>query len=193
MRVIGGQNRGVKLHTADEKALRPMLDRVKESLFNIMQGNIEGSAVLDLFSGSGALGIEAISRGASRCLFVEQNRRLSGLIRRNLEVCGIGCEKARVINQDVYKLPETDAGSVSYSASLVFVDPPYAMISDNRSREELFTLLGQLAPGWISADAVVVLHHAPMPFALWPQGVLHCYDRRVYGRSQLSFFEVNMD
>ena len=85
MRVISGTARGTKLRTLDLEHLRPMLDRVKESLFNIIRDRIEGVRVLDLFSGVGSLGIEALSRGASRCIFLEQDPRLVRVLVQNLE------------------------------------------------------------------------------------------------------------
>ncbi len=193
MRVISGQCRGVKLDSIEQKTLRPMLDRVKEALFNILQGSLEGAVVLDLFSGSGALGIEALSRGAAHCIFVEQDTAPARLIEQNLAKCGINEGRWLIIRNSVHSLPDIKPPARDAAAELVFVDPPYAMISDPRSRAELFERLEHLVGSWILPGALMMLHHAPAPYMLWPTELFLCYDRRVYGRSQLSFFRTETE
>ena len=117
MRVISGSVRGRRLKTPENYDIRPTTDNVKESLFNIIQFDIEGRRVLDLFAGTGQLGIECLSRGADSVVFIDQSREAVKIIRENLKSCGLS---APVLQQD----------ALSYLRhcgrfDLVFVDPPY--------------------------------------------------------------------
>ncbi len=120
MRIISGSRRGLKLKAPDGKNTRPTTDRVKESVFNIIQFTIPCDSALDLFAGSGALGIEAISRGCKSCTFVDSNKASVSLIAENLKAAGF---------QDKAKLIETDAISFLLDSldqfDLIFLDPPY--------------------------------------------------------------------
>ncbi len=123
MRVISGSYRGRKLLGPRGRELRPTSDRLKESLFNILSPAISRSAVLDLFAGTGAIGIEAISRGAREVVFVEDGHEGCALIRRNLESCGIstGC---RLIRRDAFTALR-QLSREGFVADIVFIDPPY--------------------------------------------------------------------
>ena len=166
-----------------------MLDRVKESLFNIIRSEVDARRTLDLFSGSGGLGIEALSRGAASCVFVEQDGTLAGLTARNLERCRLS-EKAVVLVADFFALPSLPARQAVLPASLVFADPPYEFVEDPNQRGKFFETIEALMPAWIAPGALLVVHHSPLPHAIWPTELLEDVDRRVYGRSQLSFFRV---
>ena len=121
MRVITGSARGRRLKELEGMETRPTTDRVKEGIFNIIQFDIEGRRVLDLFAGTGQLGIEALSRGASTAVFVEQRRDAATLTRDNLKITEL-TDRGRVVNGE----------AISYLAScrekydLIFLDPPYA-------------------------------------------------------------------
>ncbi len=120
MRVIAGDARSRKLKELPGMETRPTTDKVKESLFNIIQFEIEGRRVLDLFGGTGQLGIEALSRGAESCTFVDQRREAVAVIRENVALCGYG-NRARILQGD----------SIAFLATcrepfdLIFLDPPY--------------------------------------------------------------------
>ena len=124
MRIIGGKKRGIRLAEVGKgdaaNHLRPTTDRVRETLFNILNNHIdfENHIVLDLFAGTGALGLEALSRGAKECLFVDDGRTAQKLLAQNIKRCEAA---AKVISQDATRavLP------VGFEASLVFLDPPY--------------------------------------------------------------------
>ena len=120
MRVITGSARGRRLKEIEGLETRPTTDRVKEALFSVIQFDIEGRRVLDLFAGTGQLGIEALSRGAESAVFVEQRKDAVQAVRENLVVCGLS-DRARVVSGD----------AMSYLKSgekfdLIFLDPPYA-------------------------------------------------------------------
>lgn len=123
MRIIGGKARGTKLFTLDGINTRPTLDRIKEPLFNILNFRFEGAVVLDLFAGSGALGLEAISRGANKVVFGENNRDAKKIIERNIEKTKFQ-DNSILINADFKKV----IGFLSENnikCDIVFIDPPY--------------------------------------------------------------------
>ena len=120
MRVITGSARGAKLKTLEGLATRPTSDRVKEAIFNIIQFDIEGRRVLDLFAGTGQLGIEALSRGAAGCTFVDQRKEAVALVRSNLKLCQLS-DKARVVQGEGLSFLST----VREPFHLIFLDPPY--------------------------------------------------------------------
>ena len=181
MRVVGGQFRGRALATPEDQAIRPTSDRVRESLFNILAHgaaatDVTGKKVLDLFAGTGALGIEALSRGAGQCLFVDDNADARGLIRTNIEALGLtGITK--VFRRDATTLG--DAGK--YGAfDLVLLDPPYGRGLGEQA------LGSALAGGWIAAGATIVLEERKdMVIALPPALTLR--DSRVWGETQVLF------
>lgn len=117
MRVISGSLRGRKLKTPENYDVRPTTDNVKESIFNIIQFDIEGRRVLDLFAGTGQLGIECLSRGADSAVFVDQSRESVRIIGENLKACGLS---APVLQQDALSFLKGCGGF-----DLIFIDPPY--------------------------------------------------------------------
>lgn len=122
MRVISGKARGTKLSSIESLSTRPTLDRVKESLFNIIQNNLKGAVVLDLFAGSGQLGIEALSRGADKAYLCDINRDAVKMIKQNLERTKLK-DKAVVINEDYKKALRTLNTNEKFD--IIFIDPPY--------------------------------------------------------------------
>ncbi len=124
MRVIAGSARRLLLKAPDGMDTRPTADRVKESLFNMLNPDLYGCAFLDLFSGSGAVGIEALSRGAQRAVLVDASMECAGIIKQNLEVTKLG-ENAEIINEDVYAAIER-LGRRGDKFDIIFMDPPYA-------------------------------------------------------------------
>lgn len=120
MRVIAGIYKGRKLESPENYDIRPTTDKAKEALFSILNNDIPGARVLDIFAGTGALGIEALSRGAAECIFTDHSRQSIGLIKRNLAHCGAG-ENARVIAGDFRKVLPGLAGGFD----VILMDPPY--------------------------------------------------------------------
>lgn len=117
MRVITGSARGRKLKTPENYDIRPTTDNVKESVFNIIQFDIEGRRVLDLFAGTGQLGIECLSRGASSAVFVDQSREAVKIVKENLKACGLS---GTVVQADALSFLRTCG-----KFDIIFVDPPY--------------------------------------------------------------------
>ncbi len=117
MRIISGKARGRRLKTLPGNNTRPTTDRVKETIFNLIQSYVMDSSVLDLFSGSGSLGLEALSRGASSATLVEGNRKAQKIIEENINI--VNMENANLIKKDVYSYIPNEAFDI------IFMDPPY--------------------------------------------------------------------
>lgn len=147
LRIVGGDFRGRRLHFPDARGLRPTADRVRETLFNWLQGRLNGCRALDLFAGSGALGFEALSRGSAELVFVEQARAVAEQLRENIELLGLG-ERAQVEKMDARRFL---ARQPDHRFSLVFVDPPFADRLLAAVCERLETA------GWLAPDAWVYL------------------------------------
>ncbi len=152
MRIVAGRFRGRAIATPEHEGLRPTSDRVRESIFNILAHGIadfelEGARVIDLFAGTGALGLEALSRGASYCLFVEEGVEARALIRRNVEAFGLTGE-TRIFRRDA-----TDLGPAGNMPpySLAFLDPPYGKGLAGRA------LAGLVQGGWLAPGALCVV------------------------------------
>ena len=143
MRVIAGDLKGRRLHVPAGKAVRPTPDRVRETLFNWLQGEVAGAAVLDLFAGSGALAIEALSRGADSARLVEQDRGAVAALRANVTLLAAP-ERVHVDRASAWSVLERPAPGVFH---LVFLDPPYGRGWPARAAAALE------AGGWLAADA----------------------------------------
>lgn len=150
MRIVGGNNRGVALEAPKGDRTRPTSDRLRESVFNILahghDGVLEGARVLDLFAGTGALGLEALSRGASFALFVETAAEARGVLRRNIDALG-AVGRTRVWRRDALKPGPCPVAPFS----LVFADPPYGHGSGE------VALAAVLQGGWVTPAALAVL------------------------------------
>jgi 16S rRNA (guanine966-N2)-methyltransferase len=181
LRIVGGTFRGRAIAGPEHGGLRPTSDRVRESVFNILAHGIDGFdldgiRVIDLFAGTGALGLEAISRGAGYGLFVEDGADSRALIRTNIEAFGL-TGVTRIFRRDA-----TDLGPAGNMAgfSLAFLDPPYG-----RGLGE--TALVSLRNGkWLLPNAVVVWEERTGVATVWPDGFTEV-DRRIYGDTQVAF------
>ena len=147
MRVVGGACAGVRLVAPEGPGTRPVADRVKETLFGILGERPMGARVLDLYAGSGALGIEALSRGAARVVFVERHRPAAAAIRENLRRTGM-TERAEVVVADVDRYL---GGAPAETFDLALLDPPYA-------ERAILPRLERLLP-WLAPEAIVVVKH----------------------------------
>jgi 16S rRNA (guanine966-N2)-methyltransferase len=178
MRVTGGTDRGRKIRTPRSSGTRPTASRVREAIFNILGPPPEGP-VLDLYAGTGALGIEALSRGAPRAVFVERDGRALGALARNLRELGLS-ERATVLPTNVRTaLARLDPGQ---PFDWVFIDPPYATPEAERA---LASLAGNdlIAPG-----AVVIVEHDKRQLPPDSVGDLKLVNRRFYGDTGVSFY-----
>ena len=181
MRIVAGQFRGRPLAAPEGAHTRPTSDRVREAVFNVLEHGIAGFSlaglrVLDLFAGSGALGLEALSRGAAFCLFVEEDAAARGLIRRNIETLGLtGVTK-------VFRRDAADLGAAGNRGGfgLTFLDPPYERGLGERA------LASAAAGGWLAAGAVAVIEESRRATVALPPG-FSALDQRTWGDTQVLF------
>lgn len=159
MRIIGGELRRRLLASPPDERTRPMPDRVREALFNTLRGHCEGASVLDAFAGSGAIGLEALSRGASECVFIEKDRQSAAALRENIEALGVG-DRARLVIGDA--LGHSALARCPRPAHLVFFDPPYPMMEDARQRARVMAQFERLV-GLLDPEGYAVLR-TPWPF-----------------------------
>ena len=183
MRITAGRFRGKPIRAPEGRATRPTSDRARQAVFNILEHapwspGLQGARVLDLFAGSGALGLEAVSRGAAFCLFVETDEAARGAIRDNVEALGLfGATR-------IHRRDATDLGARPASAGaafgLVLLDPPYGAGLGERA------LAALAAGGWLEADALCVLERGTDEPPLSADG-FERLDQRVYGVAKVSF------
>ena len=177
MRIVGGSLGGRVLRAPHGAATRPTSEKVREAIFNIL-GSVEGAHVLDLFAGSGSLGIEALSRGAAHVTFVDQGKPALAAIRGNLRELGLE-DRATILAGDAVTTPAKHPPPAPWR--IVFVDPPYR--SDLATRAVLALPLALLAD-----DAVIVIEHDRRNAPPDPLGSLLRTDQRRYGDTLISFF-----
>ena len=183
MRVIGGAHRGRRLRAPRGLRTRPTADRVREALFDILGPAVRGLRVLDLFAGTGAVGVEALSRGAARVVFVERDRDAVRALQANLAALGLSRDRARILAADaVAALARLGRSEPPFD--LVFLDPPYA---GDLAARTLATLAGSplLRPG----ARVVVQHFAKTELRAVPGLERHGEARR-FGETALTFFRA---
>ena len=180
MRVIGGTLRGKKLISFKGKNIRPTSDRIKESLFNIISSHFEDSLIVaDIFAGTGNLGIEALSRGASEAFFIEKDKNALAIIKKNIDLCRVK-EKSRIIPLEADKgiaLLEKNGQTLD----LIFLDPPY----NQGLAHETLEILGQSS---LAKGALVIAEYASREEIKKQYRILNMQDTRRYGDTSLSFF-----
>ena len=183
MRVVGGSLRGRALAAPKSQSIRPTADRLRESLFNILihayDNPIAGARVLDLFAGTGALGIEALSRGAAFALFVDDGAEARALLRENVATLGLG-GTSRIFRRDATKLGPAHPVE---PFSLVFLDPPYGKGLAEQA------LASARAGGWLTPDTLVVAEEAVKAAFTAPEGFTEL-ERRRYDDTELIFLRL---
>ena len=191
MRIIAGDKARIRLLSPQGQSTRPITDRVKETLFNILQYRLGESRVADLFCGTGSLGLEALSRGASSALLVDKSREVLCRLRQNIEKCGFGPQTTVLkINLFAYPLaPDLISHWNRLQPDLIFVDPPYGSSQDSTCQSPLGQLLGAIGEQSDDGDLVVVRHEKKTTL-LDTYGPFRLYDRRQYGVMALSFLEA---
>ncbi|MFA6455670.1 MAG: 16S rRNA (guanine(966)-N(2))-methyltransferase RsmD [Bacteroidota bacterium] len=179
MRVIAGKYKNRRLETVPDNSVRPATDKVKGAIFNVLQSRVNWTTakVLDLYAGSGSVGIEALSRGATNCIFVEKSRNALQFLKSNIESIGADHE-ANVIYGDVDQFIE----STRMTFTVIFADPPYALEALKDIPNKIFE------KGMIARDGYLIIEHpARYEFAqnsLWEVAV-----QKVYGNTSVSFFQ----
>jgi 16S rRNA (guanine966-N2)-methyltransferase len=186
MRIVGGRLRGRTLAAPRSQAIRPTADRLRESLFNILvhayDDPITGARVLDLFAGTGALGLEALSRGAAFALFVDDGAEARALLRENITALGLG-GVTRVFRRDATRL---GAAHPVEPFSLSLLDPPYGHGLAERA------LIAARAGGWLTSDALIVVEEAARVDFTAPEGFDEL-ERRPYDDTVLIVLRHRVD
>jgi 16S rRNA (guanine966-N2)-methyltransferase len=186
MRIVGGRLKGRTLLTPSSRAIRPTSERLRESIFDILEhrfpGRIEGARVVDVFAGTGALAIEAISRGARSALFIDNGAEARSLLRANVEALALG-GVTRIWRADAAKLGSAPAGG---PFALAFVDPPYGQGLAGPA-------LGALVRGgWLEPDALCVVEEDAKTEIAASVG-LDLIDERVYGDTKIAIFQARAE
>lgn len=184
VRVISGSARGLKLNTPGDDRVRPTTDRVKESMFNIVQDWVYDSQVLDLFAGSGALGIEALSRGASQAVFCDNSLDSIKIIKSNIEKARV-VDRSQIVSGD-YKRCLRDMEAKNQSFDMIFVDPPYY---EGLFEEVLDTIRSCKI---LKKDGIVIVEHVAKKPIGQVEG-LEVYKEKKYGITMLTFYCLEDD
>ena len=179
MRIIAGAAKGRRLHPPKSPLIRPVSDKVKEAIFNILAEKTDAASVLDLFAGTGSVGLEALSRGASRCVFVESFPHALSLLQKNIVACGFR-ESAFVLRGELPAILSRLKKKGTFD--LVFVDPPYdrGLIGPS--------LAGLTRYNLIDAQSCVIVEHSPREAPV-SEG-LALFDSRKYGQTIVSFLKL---
>ncbi len=181
MRVIAGSAKGIQLNSVPGKSTRPITDRVKEALFNIIGLDIVGTTFLDLFAGTGAVGIEALSRGADFAFFLDSNHRAYKIIQQNLETTGLE-DYAEVVKRDAFTHLR---GEPDQTFNFIYIAPPQYKGLWNKAMLEL-----DKNSDWLKKDGVVIVQIHPKEIeGEYAYTNFLEYDRRNYGDTLLIFYE----
>jgi 16S rRNA (guanine966-N2)-methyltransferase len=181
MRVTGGKSKGRNLASIKGASIRPTSSKVREAIFNLLGQDINGLKVLDLFAGTGILGIEALSRGALRALFVDNSYLAVKIIKKNLKLCELD-NSGVVLKKDIMRGLPLEHPFINMGIDLVFIDPPYG-------KNLIPCTLEQLNKGEILTSSSIVvtesLRDDKLPIRA---GTLHLFDTRVYGETKIDIY-----
>ena len=185
MRVIAGKYRGRKLKSPPSIKTRPTSDRLRETLFNILAPRIEGTRFLDLCAGTGAVGIEALSRGAARVIFVDQSRKMSTLVTANVESLEVADTETEIVAAEASEFLRRHIKHQAEPFDIIFFDPPYA-----ENYEAVLGFIGEHAAEILQADGIVIVEHHKKKL-LSDEPPLKRYRELKQGDSVLSFSRVS--
>jgi 16S rRNA (guanine966-N2)-methyltransferase len=183
MRIIAGTNKGRKLECLPGRKVRPTSGKVREAIFGICGKRLSNATVADLFAGTGAFGLEALSRGAAHCVFVDSDPGALKIIKKNIAACRAS-DQATVLCRDILRNPDAlvQTGLVF---DLVFMDPPYNLGAVGPALKSLE------AKGVLSKEALVIIEHAATDPLQDDHPDFRCVDQRKYGKTIVSFL-INM-
>ncbi len=188
MRVVAGRARGMRLQCPAGDDVRPVPDMAREAIFNILHNEVEGAVVLDLFAGAGTMGIEALSRGAQWCVFVESAPQICSLLERNLAHTRLA-EFGEILQQDVRKSVPFLV-EIKRTYDLVFACPPFSQLLDKFQANSLLLLLleGMAKAQLLNSGAQVILQHEQRSAVSNPPPGFTLTQQRTYGRNIFSFY-----
>jgi 16S rRNA (guanine(966)-N(2))-methyltransferase RsmD len=182
MRIIAGEFRGRRLLAPEGDVTRPITDRVKQSLFDILAPILADARVYDCFAGTGSMGLECLSRGAAQVTFFEADRSAASRLRKNIDTLKVG-DRSTVVSDDLFRWFNKPAGNSQAKIDLIFLDPPYRFLKERPA--DLLQLADRFAANHLAKDGIVVFRHdAADSLALPP---LVAADVRSYGSMTLEF------
>ena len=186
MRIISGTNKGMKLYAPEGMAVRPTSDKIKEAIFNMLGYIDEDSIVLDLFSGSGGVGIEFLARGAGECYFVDKSHKNLSYVKKNLELCKFR-DRAKIITSD-YEKAIANLSKEGRKFNYIFADPPYDLncginIAEKIFENNLLVQEGMLIIETDKSEKVIENIHTHMVK----------YKEKIYGRTKISIMTYGVD
>jgi 16S rRNA (guanine(966)-N(2))-methyltransferase RsmD len=184
MRIIAGEFRGRQLLGPEGRATRPITDRAKQSLFDILAPQVPGARVYDCFAGTGSMGLECLSRGVEHATFFESDRSAVARLKRNIEMLGVS-DRSQVVTQDLFGW-FTSNRVPARRADLIFLDPPYRFLNDRAV--DLQRLTEQMAAAHLADDGIVIFRHDAADRLELPQLVR--YDLRDYGGMAIEFLRL---
>jgi 16S rRNA (guanine(966)-N(2))-methyltransferase RsmD len=185
MRIIAGKYRGRNLKSPPSLETRPTSDRLRETLFNILAPQIEGARFLDLCAGTGAVGIEALSRGAAEVMFVDQSREMCSLIEANIRALDVDGEDVEIATAEASEFLRRHVKERAPGFDIVFFDPPYIT-----KYGDVLTFMGENPSEILSGDGIVVVEHSSKNALDEGFGVLSRYRNLKQGDSSLSFYHL---
>lgn len=182
MRIVSGTARGTKLYTLEGITTRPTLDRVKESLFNIIQNDVQDSVFLDVFSGSGAIGLEAASRGAKKVILCDKSKEAINIINKNIEKTHLS-KKVELYNLDYEMLLKT---KINENVDIVYIDPPY---DSDFAIKSVDILINQ---NLVNEDSKIIIEtdNENQILDKLKKRQIEIIDKRKYGRAVLIFLKI---
>ena len=182
MRIVSGTARGTKLYTLEGLTTRPTLDRVKESLFNIIQNDVQDSVFLDVFSGSGAIGLEAASRGAKKVILCDKSKEAINIINKNIEKTHLS-KKVELYNLDYEMLLKT---KINENVDIVYIDPPY---DSDFAIKSVDILINQ---NLVNEDSKIIIEtdNENQILDKLKKRQIEIIDKRKYGRAVLIFLKI---
>ena len=186
MRIIAGKYRGRKLKTPPSLQTRPTSDRLRETLFNILAPRIEGERFLDLCAGSGAVGIEALSRGAVHVTFVDRSRKMYALIETNLKALNVSDDESEVVSKEALEFLRRRTTKEAFAFDIIFFDPPYAM-----DYEAVLDYIGEHATRVLAEDGIMIVEHHRKKELKEEFGGLKRYRMLKQGESCLSLYRTD--
>jgi 16S rRNA (guanine(966)-N(2))-methyltransferase RsmD len=185
VRIIAGQYRGRVLKSPPSMQIRPTSDRLRETLFNVLAPRIEGARFLDLCAGSGAVGIEAISRGASFVSFVDRSRKMCGLVEANLDLCGVPEESTEVVLSEAADFLRRVEGRGGTPYDIAFFDPPYST-----DYAPILDLFGARTASLLAEGGILIVEHHHKNALRDAVGGIRRWRILKQGDSALSFYEA---
>ena len=189
IRVIAGAAKGARLYCVEGNRIRPALARVKKSIFDILRLHVPQAEAADLFAGTGSIGIEALSRGAKNCLFMENDPQCAGVIRKNLNKLRLE-DVSTVYEADAFSFPATAVRNDRHF-DLIFINPPYRYFDEQHRRELFFDMLkGISANNILNTGGFVIIEHGRGQFDNAEFSGMQLSDLRNYDDTQVSFLRI---